>query len=366
MAYIGYDFKDNKLVDVTFNSETGAKIDEIHEAAKESGSIAFVHNDDDEQYIYAYGHKYNCKEYKVGDNKTFEVNGTKYTLNITGANISIDPYTKSKFVLKADPNNVENQSTAYFWGEPYKQTATVTPSNKLTYSSTQYDNDCVLTGIKLDDATSYLYGGQVTVASGTISDAVYIKDNIASTAIDLITGSGLETAKSITNEGTMEASGNTSTVANTAAIPARSFTLYWHEKGLDTVDTAKVSIDTSKATATATAKSIIYVSDSAQPTVTSNIVSGARAVNINNATTTAPKNTKVTFNADGVHYVMIPSVWSSDTGLDCTWSGYKDTSFVKKETVQVKLSANATTTVDYDVYEYTKSAMSGDWILFVR
>lgn len=363
---MAYNFKDNKFVDVTYNSETSAKINDIHKATKDSGSIAFVHNDDDEQYIYAYGHKYNGKEYKVGNNKSFEVNGTKYTLSITGANISIDPYTKSKFVLKADANKVENQSTTYFWGEPYKQTATVTPSNKLTYLSTQYDNECTLTGIKLDGASSYLYGGQVTVSDGTVSGAKYSKTNISSTAIDLIANSGLETTKTITNEGTMGASGNVNIVANTDAVPTRSFTLYWHEKGLDTIDTTKVSIGTSKATATATAKAIIYVSDSTKPSVANGVITGARTVEIKNATTTAPKNTKVTFNAEGVHYVMIPSIWSSTKGLDCTWSGYEDTSFVKKEKVQVKLSDKATTLIDYDIYEYTKSAMSGDWILFVR
>jgi hypothetical protein len=204
--------------------------------------IAFLHG---KQQIFTQGDLFGSSETTVGNNNSFIVNGTTYTLTINNGQLNIEKYVPSAFnytYFNAGTGSATaNQSREY--GKTYDAiTVTVSPSNKITYAINHGTTKILLVGIQANNGTddlTYVYGGSYTMSNNTIThinnigditEADYTNGNISS-SITLPTAAS---APTVTNT---KASGiTTETFTISAATAVQSCAVYYHELGTGKVN----------------------------------------------------------------------------------------------------------------------------------
>lgn len=214
--------------------------------------ITFLHG---KQQIFTQGDLFGSLTTTVGNNNSFIVDGTTYTLTINNGQLNIEKYVPSSFgnniFVAGTGTATTNQSREY--GTSYDAIdVTVSPSNKITYSINHGTTKVLLVGIQANKGSgslTYVYGGTYTMVNnmvtyinniGDITEANYINDNISKT-ITLPAAASAPTVNKTKESGT-----TTESFTISAETAVQSGAVYYHELGKSEVN--KKTFNSTKVT----------------------------------------------------------------------------------------------------------------------
>ena len=233
--------KADEFLSTYYSPESGSRSTDY------DNKIAFLHG---KQQIFTQGDVFGSLTTTVGNNNSFVISGTTYTLTINNGQLNIEKYVPSSFgntYFNAGTGSATaNQSREY--GTTYNAiTVTASPSNKITYAINHGTTKILLVGVQANNGTgsmTYVYGGTYTMANnmityinsiGDITEANYTNGNISSS----ITLPAAVSAPTVTNT---KASGTTTeTFTISAATAVQSGAVYYHELGTGKVNKSAFS-----------------------------------------------------------------------------------------------------------------------------
>lgn len=207
--------------------------------------LVFLH---DTHTIITQGDIFGGKETTVGNDNSFIIGSTKYTLTINDGELNISPYTASSLKYAYFPEGsgsaTNNQSCEY--GTSYDKIDVVaTPSNQITYSINHGTTKILLTGIhaKVGSGTyAYVYGGSATIENnqvthidniGNIGVSDYTNDNVVGT----LTISGESGVRAEEVSKTVPSGNASSNFTTTSKTSQQTGIVYYHELGKSNLST---------------------------------------------------------------------------------------------------------------------------------
>lgn len=320
---------------------------------------------------------------KVNDEK-FTIDTTfKYNLSINeNGEIEMVKYKESSAV--GSTTNCTQPTSGggqYLWGSSYTLSAQTVANNTITCTVTTNGNYCTILSAK--NGNSYIFGGSATLNDGvaqyddtTLTPPEYSKNATVVKTHNLVSGDPgySDDAEEKTASGIMSQSSKTTEVSS---IATRTFTMYWHEKGTNTIKSTTATINGKNTSVTAYPQCKIYYSTGiiSYDETTGMLVSTATLSSINCDSNTGSKPSSSESNAkqvsfgQGYHFIAFPHSFGA---LRTTWSGYEDTSWALKSSPSIKLVSTADNDhkYQYDIYVYQNNGVDdpnvkgGDWLIW--
>ena len=209
--------------------------------------VAFLH---DTHEIFTKGDIFGGRKTTVGDNNSFDVSGTKYTLTITDeGELNIDKYTPSHWGTCSWTSTTTTGGGTQVYQTWYNMS--ITPSNKFTARVQHETTSIAITGTKVKDsvntAYTYIYGGEATIQNGiAYVDGTAVNYSPSDIVANYTLNSGDDHyIGSKSEEGTLTATKTLSVASQTAVI-------YYHEMGKNTLSSKQIVSDPNSVTVTAT------------------------------------------------------------------------------------------------------------------